>query len=86
MKYNLDILVFLFDGWSREITTPVPLFILFFFHILVFIFSSHLVCECLVCVCEPMSGRRVNAGDISQDRLENDLLNNTLGTHRDPLH
>lgn len=39
-----------------------------------------------VCVCEPMSGRRVNAGDISQDRLENDLLNNTLGTHRDPLH
>ena len=42
------------------------------------------VCECLVCV--SMSGRRVNAGDISQDRLENDLLNNTLGTHRDPLH
>jgi len=42
------------------------------------------VCECLVCV--SMSGRRVNAGDISQDRLENDLLNNTLGTHRDPLY
>ena len=62
----------------------VVIILFFFHHILGFIFSSHLVCECLVCV--SMSGRRVNAGDISQDRLENDLLNNTLGTHRDPLH